>query len=148
MAVCGAGNPDHPEADYACEYPAGHERIWRYGAWQDHGAPSVPVFWVVPPYGEDEVGAVSFVIERARANPQIEALLLTELAALGWAVERIERPGGPSTDPYTPRFDLDDAATDEFAALRYGVHAPLPDPHPDRPEYHAVGYTVIEPRKL
>jgi hypothetical protein len=143
MAACGAGNPDHPDADYRCEYPTGHDRIWRYGAWQDHGAPSVPVFWVVPPYGEDEVGAVSFVIERAKANPQIEALLVTELAAMGWEIDRAsDRPGGPPTDPFTPRFDLEDAATDEFAALAYGAHAP----HPDRPEYRAAGYTVIEPR--
>src|SRR5438270_282164 len=46
--ICGIGNPDAPGA-YSCEYPLGHDRIWRYGAWQDHGAPSARVCWVVPP---------------------------------------------------------------------------------------------------
>jgi len=138
MTACGAGNPDVPDADYRCEYPTGHDRIWRYGAWQDHGAPSVPVFWVVPPYTEDEVGAVQFVIERARANPAIELLLRSELAALE------PRPGGAPTEPFTPRFDAEDADTTELEALTYGQHAPT---RPDRPEYRAAGYTVYEPTR-
>lgn len=141
MAACGAGNPDHPDAPYRCEYPAGHDRIWRYGAWQDHGAPSQPVWWVVAPYTDDELGAVNFVLSRAQANPQIEALLTAELAALGWEVQRITpRPGGAPTDPFTPRFDPD-ADTTELAALSYGGHAAAVD----RPEYRAAGYRVIEP---
>lgn len=148
MPVCGAGNPDHPDASYVCEYPVGHDRIWRYGAWQDHGAPSTQTWWVVAPYTEDEQAAVAFVIGRAKDNPQVETLLLSELAALGWALERtMPRPGGVPTDPFTPRFDggdPDDADTAEFA-LNYGAHAPAV---PDRPEYRAAGYSVIEPRKL
>jgi hypothetical protein len=119
MAACGAGNPDHPDAAYRCEYPAGHDRLWRYGAWQDHGAPSANVWWVVAPYSEDDVAAVHYVIQRITKNPQLEALLLNELAAIGVSVE----------------------------ALTHGAHAPQIN-RPDRPEYRAAGYTVIEPRGM
>lgn len=146
MPVCGAGNPDNPDAPYRCEYPVGHDRIWRYGAWQDHGAPSGQVWWVVPPYTEDELGALNFVIGRVQANPHLETMLVSELAALGWRIERAApRPGGVPTEPFSPRFEDPDADTTEFAALTYGAHAPAV---PDRPEYRAAGYRVIEPGTL
>lgn len=126
--VCGAGNPDVPNA-FACEYPPGHDRIWRYGAWYDHGAPTQTVWWVVPPFSEDEAALVKRVVEHIVSSPYVEELLEQELSAHGWTLTRVlPRPGGPATQP-------------DMEALTRGNHAaPV-----DHPEYRARGYSVLEP---
>ena len=141
--ICGIGNPDAPGA-YSCEYPLGHDRIWRYGAWQDHGAPSARVWWVVPPFTEEEDALIALVAERIDVNPHFEELLTQELAAHGIGLERIRpRAGGPATDPFTPRFSPDDVDTTEMAAITHGTHAAPPDAYP---EYsRARGYTILPP---
>lgn len=121
---CGASCPDNPSL--TCELTPGHPQVWRYGAWQDHGAPSQGnTFWTQPPYADDEADTVAKAARLATLNPHLRALLY-------------ELMGDAPSVPFNPPTALIPA----IPAL------PQPEQTLDLPEYRAKGYTVIAPRPI
>lgn len=121
--TCGAICPDNP--DLSCELAPGHSQLWRYGAWQDHGAPSRNnTYWTQPPYAETDADTVAKAARLAQTNPHLKALLYELL-------------GDAPAVAYNPPTSLIPA----LPPLGIGQDGTM-----DLPEYRAKGYTVIAPR--